>query len=85
MLPVGCVFDNLEVSLEKDLLKLTKKFSSNLRRLRLAKKLTQEDMTSYGFNYRHYQKLESGSHIPSLMTILKLSKIMGVQAKDLLE
>ncbi len=73
------------MSLEKDLQKLTKKFASNLRELRLSKKLTQEEMTVYGFNYRHYQKLESGNHIPSLLTILKLSKIMGVEPKDLLK
>ena len=79
------VFDNLYMSLEKDLLKLTKRFAANLKRLRHAKGLTQEQMTTYGFNYRHYQKLESGSHIPSLMTILKLSKIMGVQPQEMLK
>ena len=37
-----------------------------IRKLRTKKGLTQEDMTRFGFNYRHYQKLESGAHSFSL-------------------
>lgn len=54
--------------------KFLKKLAGRIKELRLERGLTQEDMTQFGFNYRHYQKLESGTHSPSLETIFKLGK-----------
>ncbi|MDP7321221.1 MAG: helix-turn-helix transcriptional regulator [Bacteriovoracaceae bacterium] len=42
--------------------KFFKKVVINIKKARMSKGLTQEDMLKFGFNYRHYQKLESGKH-----------------------
>lgn len=55
--------------------KLLKKVAKNIKRLRLNKGLTQENMVDFGFNYRHYQRIESGTYSPNLHTIFRLSKI----------
>lgn len=59
------------------------KVATNLKRARIAKGLTQEDMADYGFNYRHYQKLESGRHSPNLFTLFRLSEIYGIKIEAL--
>lgn len=69
-------------TLDKEVLRLTKRFSSNLKKMRVKKGLTQEDMTAHGFNYRHYQRLESGMNPPSFSTLVRLAKIMGVDITD---
>ena len=40
--------------------------------------LSQEDMIDFGFNYRFYQKLESGNYSPNLKTIYKLSAALNI-------
>ena len=69
-------------SLDKEVQRLTKRFSQNLKKMRIQKGLTQEDMTAHGFNYRHYQRLESGTNPPSLATLVRLAKVMGVEITD---
>ena len=76
--------DNLTVNIEKDYLKLLNVFATNLKSIRSSKGLTQENMTQFGFNYRHYQKLESGKHAPSLYTLVRLAKILKVRPEDFL-
>ena len=61
-----------------------KRFASNLRRIRKQKGLTQEQMADLGFNYRFYQKLESGAYSPSLNTVYRLSRAMGKPVTDFL-
>lgn len=41
-------------------------------------------MVQLGLNYRYYQKLESGSHSPTLFTLFKLSKAFKVKISDLI-
>ena len=52
--------------------------AANVKKLRKQKGLTQEDMVEYGFNYRFYQKLESGKYSPNLQTLFKLSQALEV-------
>lgn len=70
---------------DKDYEKLLLKISKNIKNLRIEHGYTQEDMTQFGFNYRHYQKLESGKHSPSLSTLFKISSIFSQNIKNLLE
>lgn len=58
--------------------------SIKIKTLRKNKGLTQEDMQLYGFNYRHYQRIECGTHSPSLYTLFKLAKVFQVELKSLL-
>lgn len=70
-----------EVSYEK----MLKKIAKNIKLLRGNKGLTQEDMVSHGFNYRHYQKLESGEHSPSLSSLHRLAKVFNTTVSDILK
>lgn len=57
--------------------KLLRTIADNIRRIRLEKKLTQEEMSSFGFERRWFQRIESGSYSPSLPTLGKLSSALG--------
>lgn len=61
------------------------KFGKNVRKLRLERKLTQEMMRDYSFNYRYFQKIEAGEVNPTLGTLLKLAKALGCSLSDLLD
>jgi transcriptional regulator with XRE-family HTH domain len=65
--------------------KFLKKVAGNIKRYRMATKLTQMDMVNHGFNYRHYQRLESGSTGLNLFTLFRLSKLFNVNVSKLLE
>ncbi|MBT4793170.1 MAG: helix-turn-helix transcriptional regulator [Halobacteriovoraceae bacterium] len=56
----------------------------NIKQLRIVCGYTQEDMIQFGFNYRHYQKLESGKHSPSLSTIFRLSNVFKVDVSEII-
>lgn len=62
--------------------KLLKKISKNIKSFRLERGLTQEDMADYGFGPRWYQRFESGRHIPSLPTLVKLAKAFKIDVAD---
>ncbi len=62
--------------------KLLKKISKNIKSLRLERGLTQEEMADYGFGPRWYQRFESGRHIPTLPTLVKLARAFKVDVSD---
>lgn len=70
---------------EKDYEKLLRVVASNIRRLREARGLTQWDMSAHGFNYRHYQKLESGKYSFNLFTLFRLSKVFKVKLSEFIK
>lgn len=64
---------------------LLKKIAKNIKKARKQKGLTQENMVDYGFNYRHYQKIESGTYSMNLYTLHRLSIIFNMNVKNLLK
>jgi transcriptional regulator with XRE-family HTH domain len=57
-----------------------------LRRLRLAKGWTQEEIEDrFGFSYRYYGKLERGEINPTIGTLARLAEIFEIPLTDLLE
>ena len=64
---------------------LLNKIAENIKKARKRKGLTQENMMDYGFNYRHYQKIESGSYSMNLYTLHRLSTIFNVNIRNLLK
>ncbi len=64
---------------------LLKKIAENIKKARKRRGLTQENMMDYGFNYRHYQKIESGSYSMNLYTLHRLSNIFDVSIRNLLK
>ena len=60
-----------------------KKVAANLKKIRIKRGLTQEEMfTKHGFNYRFYQRLESGTHSFNLFTLYRLAKALRVRVRD---
>jgi len=55
-----------------------------VRSYRMEKKLTQEDMISYGFSVRHWQMVESGRPI-TLFTLLRICEAFDVAPEKLVE
>ena len=53
---------------------LLKRVSENIKKARKKRGLTQEGMTEFGFNYRHYQKIESGKYSMNLYTLHRLAQ-----------
>ncbi len=70
------------MSTDRDYAKLLNKVSQNVKQARLARDLTQEDMVQFGFNYRHYQKLESGKYSLNLHTLHRLAKALKTEVRD---
>lgn len=62
-----------------------KNISKNIKRYRKKAGLTQMDMVDHGFNYRHYQRLESGESGYNLQTLFKLSKVFKVKVSAFLD
>lgn len=65
--------------------KFLKNISKNIKRYRKKAGLTQMDMVDHGFNYRHYQRLESGDSGYNLQTLFRLSKVFKVKVSSFLE
>ena len=65
--------------------KLLLKIAGNIRKYRKERNLTQEDMSDYGFSYKHYQRIESGKHSMSLHTLYRLSKAFNISFNKLLK
>lgn len=60
-------------------------FSKKLREIRLKKKLSQGDVSRILQVHRSYiSGLERGMRNPSLLTVQKIAKALGVNAKDLI-
>lgn len=64
---------------------LLMQIANNIRLCRKRKGLTQEDMANLGFNYRFYQKIESGLYSPNLKTLYRISQALGVSISELID
>lgn len=65
--------------------KVIRRVSNNIRRLRMERGLTQEDMEELGFGVRWYQRFESGKHIFSLPTLDRIARAFKVDISVLFE
>ena len=64
----------------------TKAFGRALKKIRLKKKLTQEDLSLEAQLARVYiSELEYGKKIPSIETIFKLSKGLNIKCSKLMD
>lgn len=58
------------------------RISKNIRGIRKARNLTQEDMASLGFERRWFQRLESGTYSISLPTLEKVARAFKVDISE---
>jgi len=56
--------------------------AQNIKRCRIVAGLTQEDMRNRGFNYRFYQRLESGSTNATIFTLYRVASALGVPVAE---
>lgn len=61
---------------------LVRKIARNIRRVREARKLTQEDMEDFGFGRRWYQRFETGKHVPAIPTLDRLARAFKVEITE---
>ena len=60
-------------------------FGKKLREIRLKKKLSQGDVSRIlGVHRTYISGLERGARNPSLLTVQKIAKALGVNAKELI-
>ena len=57
---------------------------TRVRDHRIQRKLTQEDMISFGFSFRHWQMIEAGRPI-TVITLLRVGKAFGISVRDLID
>lgn len=69
---------------EKEMAEIVIRIAKNIREQRLARGLKQTDMGQFGFGYRWYQRLESGRHVPTLPTLVKLARALEIELSELL-
>jgi len=65
--------------------RLLKLMGRRVYELRKKAKLTQEDMMSYGFERRYYQRIESGTVNLSLKSLNKLAKAFRLSLVELMK
>jgi len=58
--------------------------ANRIQEIRKNRELTQEDMQNFGFNYRYYQTIESGTANLTLKTLNRLSKAFQTPATEFL-
>jgi transcriptional regulator with XRE-family HTH domain len=58
--------------------------AGRIQEIRQGRELTQEDMQSFGFNYRYYQLIESGTANVTLKTLNRLSSAFQTPAVEFL-
>lgn len=64
---------------------LLRKVAKNIRQYRELRGYTQEQVAELGnFNYRYYQKLESGTHSFNLRTLNRLAETLDVDVSELI-
>ena len=62
----------------------TAQFAENLRRLRLERNLTQEDLSeATAMRASEISRLERGARDPQLLTLVRLARELGVTVADL--
>ena len=69
---------------DKELDRFFKRLGQRVRKLRIDRGMVQEDMLSYGFSTRHYQRIEAGLPI-NLKTAYRLCKVFGIGLSELFE
>lgn len=71
--------------MDKDQAAFVKRFGAEIRKLRLSRSMTLEDMQDYGFSAQHFQKIESGKKAISFYTAYRIAKTFGMKLSRLVK
>lgn len=69
----------------KELQAVLTRISENIKYYRNLRGYSQEDMAALGFNYRHFQSIESGKVSFSIETLVRISQVLNIDISDLTE
>ena len=61
------------------------KLGAEIRRLRLSRGMTLEDMQDYGFSAQHFQKMESGKKEVNFYTIYRVAQAFEIKVSTLVK
>lgn len=70
--------------MDKEQEKFFKKFGENVRKVRLERGLTLEDMQAHGFSPQHFQKVEKGIKAVNLFTVYRIKKAFKCEYNELI-
>lgn len=57
----------------------------NIKKFRLERKMTQEDVAGLEIALKTYQNIESGRYAPNLESMYKIAKTLGVHPSELIK
>lgn len=65
---------------------VNQKLGEKIRKIRIAKKLTQEDLAfQAGVDYSYLNEIEAGKRNPSVKRVAELSKVLDTPLKELFD
>ncbi len=71
--------------MDKEQKKFFKNFGAMIRKFRLEKNWTLEDMQEHGFSAQHFQKIEAGKKAVNLYTVVRIAKALDYSLPALLK
>jgi hypothetical protein len=71
--------------MDKEQSQFFKRFGAVVRKFRLSKKMTLEDMQAFDFSAQHFQKIESGKKAVGLYTAQRIAKAFGLTLSSLIK
>lgn len=74
-----------KTELDENYWELMNRVANNIRKIRHSKGLTQEDLHSFGFERRWYQRIESGTYSVSLPTLDRVARAFDVDISEFFE
>ena len=69
--------------MDKEQTKFFRRFGAEVRKLRLSKNMTLEDMQECGFSAQHFQKIESGKKAVNFYTVYRIAQAFGMCLSEL--
>jgi hypothetical protein len=71
--------------MQKDQSKLFKILGAEIRKRRILKEMTLEDMQDHGFSSAHFQKIEAGKKAINLYTAYRIALALKTKLSDLIK
>ena len=71
--------------MDKEQKKFFKNFGAMVRKFRLEKGWTLEDMQEHDFSAQHFQKIEAGKKAVNLYTVVRIAKALNSSLASLLK
>lgn len=71
--------------MDKEQKQFFRRFGAEVRKIRLSKGMTLEDMQEYDFSAQHFQKIESGAKAANFYTVYRIARAFGIDLSKMLK